>query len=92
MASSSEVLPWSTWPMMVTTGGREISSPSSSLDVEDAFFHVRFRHALHGMAEFGGDEFCEVGVNDVARLHHLAFLLRYLITSTARSDIRCDSS
>jgi hypothetical protein len=22
IASSSEVLPWSTWPMMVTTGGR----------------------------------------------------------------------
>ena len=25
MASSSEVLPWSTWPMMVTTGGRDCS-------------------------------------------------------------------
>src|SRR5579859_1455801 len=31
-ASSSEVLPWSTWPMMVTTGGRasRASSRSSS--------------------------------------------------------------
>ena len=30
MASSSEVLPWSTWPMMVTTGGRGLRLPSSS--------------------------------------------------------------
>ena len=30
IASSSEVLPWSTWPMIVTTGGRSSSSSSSS--------------------------------------------------------------
>ena len=30
IASSSEVLPWSTWPMMVTTGGRGLRLPSSS--------------------------------------------------------------
>ena len=30
MASSSEVLPWSTWPMTVTTGGRLTSLDSSS--------------------------------------------------------------
>ena len=30
MASSSEVLPWSTWPMMVTTGGRGCNSSSTS--------------------------------------------------------------
>ncbi len=30
------------------------------------------------MAEFGGDEFGEVGVDDVARLHHLAFLHQVL--------------
>src|SRR5437773_829643 len=30
MASSSEVLPWSTWPMMVTTGGRGVSPAGSS--------------------------------------------------------------
>ena len=33
IASSSDVLPWSTWPMIVTTGGRSISS--SSAVVED---------------------------------------------------------
>ena len=30
MASSSDVFPWSTWPMMVITGGRSISSSSVS--------------------------------------------------------------
>ena len=30
IASSSEVLPWSTWPMIVTTGGRSIRSSSAS--------------------------------------------------------------
>ena len=30
IASSSEVLPWSTWPMMVTTGGRGCRLPASS--------------------------------------------------------------
>ena len=30
IASSSEVLPWSTWPMIVITGGRSISSSSVS--------------------------------------------------------------
>ena len=30
MASSSEVLPWSTWPITVTTGGRGRSSSGRS--------------------------------------------------------------
>ena len=30
MASSSDVLPWSTWPMIVTTGGRAARSSSAS--------------------------------------------------------------
>ena len=33
MASRSEVLPWSTWPMMVTTGGRDTSSADWSSDL-----------------------------------------------------------
>ena len=31
IASSSEVLPWSTWPMIVITGGRSISSSAESV-------------------------------------------------------------
>ena len=30
IASSSDVLPWSTWPMIVTTGGRATRSSSAS--------------------------------------------------------------
>src|SRR5208282_1233428 len=30
MASSNDVLPWSTWPMIVTIGGRGTGAPSSS--------------------------------------------------------------
>ena len=33
MASRSVVLPWSTWPMMVTTGGRDWSESGSSSNV-----------------------------------------------------------
>ena len=36
MASSSEVLPWSTWPMIVTTGGRPTRSSSASSNVGSA--------------------------------------------------------
>jgi len=33
IASSNEVLPWSTWPMIVTTGGRSTRSSSASSNV-----------------------------------------------------------
>lgn len=46
--------------------------------VEDAEFDVGFRHAPDRMAEFAGDDFGKVGVDDVARLHHLAFLHQVL--------------
>src|SRR3712207_4587336 len=36
IASSSEVLPWSTWPMIVTTGGRSTSTSGSSSKVGSA--------------------------------------------------------
>ena len=36
IASSSEVLPWSTWPMIVTTGGRSTSSSSGSSNTGSA--------------------------------------------------------
>ncbi len=48
------------------------------LDIENAGFNVRFRDALDGMTEFRRDEFGKVGVDDVARLHHLAFLHQVL--------------
>ena len=43
MASSSEVLPWSTWPMMVTTGGARHQRRRIVGDVEQAFLDVGLR-------------------------------------------------
>ena len=37
MASSSEVLPWSTWPMIVTTGALGARSAGSSTNSVAAF-------------------------------------------------------
>ncbi len=82
-ASSSEVLPWSTWPMTVTTGGRGTTSAALSSSPAQAFQHVGFRHALDRMAVFGGDEFGGVGVDDVVRRrHHAASSSSTLMTST----------
>ncbi|MCY1524358.1 hypothetical protein D9M68_592870 [compost metagenome] len=46
--------------------------------VEDAFLDVGFRNALDRMAEFAGDEFSHIGVDQIAGLHHLAFLHQVL--------------
>ena len=74
MASSSEVLPWSTWPMMVTTGGRGDKVLLAVGDVEQPFLDVGLSHAPDGMAEFGRDQLGRVGVDHVAGLHDLALL------------------
>ena len=74
MASSSEVLPWSTWPMTVTTGARGTQRGRIVGDVEQAFLDVGFGDALDGVAEFLGDELGGVGVDHVVDLHHLALL------------------
>ena len=42
--------------------------------VEQTFFHVGFRHALDGVAEFFGDQLGGVGVDHVGDLDHLALL------------------
>ena len=46
IASSSEVLPWSTWPMIVTTGGRSTRSASV----------VLLGDGLLGLLVGGGDD------------------------------------
>ena len=43
-----------------------------------AFEHVGFRHALDGVAVFGGDEFGRVGVDHVVDLRHDAVLHQHL--------------
>ena len=74
MASSSEVLPWSTWPMMVTTGGRETSGIGFVGLVEQPFFDVGLGHPLDGVAHFLGDDLRGVGVDRVGDLEHLPLL------------------
>jgi hypothetical protein len=44
------------------------------LDIENAFLDIGLGDAADGVAEFLGDEFSHVGVDQIARLHHLAFL------------------
>ena len=78
MASSSDVLPWSTWPMTVTTGAREHQMRRIVGGVEHAFFDVGFGDALDGVAQLLGDELRGVGVDHVVDLRHLALLHQQL--------------
>ena len=57
MASSSEVLPWSTWPMMVTTGARGSRSSGvvRRLGAGEDLVLAEGRR-LDLVAELGGDE------------------------------------
>jgi hypothetical protein len=54
--------------MIVTTGGRGLSGSRIfvGFGIEEAFFHVGFGDALDRVAEFGGDQFGRVGIDDVA--------------------------
>ena len=64
MASSSEVLPWSTWPMTVTTGGRLTSLDSSTAISRDVLLHLEAL-LLHRVAEVGGQQRRRVGVDEL---------------------------
>ena len=74
MASSSEVLPWSTWPMMVTTGARGCSVLGDVLRADQAFLDIGLGDAAHACAELLGDELRRIGVDHVVDLVHLAVL------------------
>ena len=92
MASRSEVLPWSTWPMMVTTGGRGsmVSStsgvskrPSSTSDSATRFTVWPSSSATS----------CAVSASIASViLSSWPCFIRRRITSTARSDMRFASS
>ncbi len=62
-ASSSEVLPWSTWPMTVTTGGRGSSASSIVGLALEADLDVGGADALRLVAELGDDQLGGVGVD-----------------------------
>ena len=75
IASSSEVLPWSTWPMMVTTGGRGLQVAlvlAGGLD--DHVLDVGLRDAHHLVAELLDDQRRGVGVDGLVLRRHDAVL------------------
>ena len=75
MASSSEVLPWSTWPMMVTTGGRGCRlALVVARGLDDHVLDVGFRDAADPVAELLDDQRRGVGVDGLVLRRHDAVL------------------
>ncbi len=72
IASSSDVLPWSTWPMIVTIGGRGNGSAFLVGRVEQALLDVGIGDALDRVAHFLGDKLGGVGVEHVGERDHAA--------------------
>ena len=75
IASSSEVLPWSTWPMMVTTGGARLQVAlvvAGGLD--DHVLDVGLRDAADPVAELLDDQRRGVGVDGLVLRRHDAVL------------------
>ncbi len=67
MASSSDVLPWSTWPMMVTTGGARLEILDRVGGDEQARLDVGLGDAADAVAHLLGDDLGGVGVDHVGR-------------------------
>ena len=72
IASSSVVLPWSTWPMIVTTGGRGVEILLAVLE------HLRLLLLVGGVLDrdlaldLGGDQLDRLVGERLRDLHHLA--------------------
>ena len=94
MASSSEVLPWSTWPMMVTTGARSVRSSALSSD------GMSNRPSSTSASETRLTVWpSSVAISSAVSASRMSLILtiwpwaiRILITSTARSAMRLASS
>ena len=72
MASSSVVLPWSTWPMIVTTGGRSLSVVGGVLE-RDLLGLLVGRVADRDLAlELAADQLDGLVAQRLRDLHHLA--------------------
>ena len=72
IASSSEVLPWSTWPMIVTTGARSTRSSSASSNTGSAIVLVLGVDDLHLLAELGGQHLDRLVRQRLGERLHLA--------------------
>src|SRR5262252_1057030 len=92
MASRSEVLPWSTWPMMVTTGGRGYSmAGSSALSNRPSSTSDSATRRTEWPSSSAMSWAVSASIVSVILAIWPCFI-RSLITSTARSDIRLASS
>ena len=74
MASSSDVLPWSTWPMMVTTGARDCWCSSSSVSPMKPSSTSASDTRLGVWPNSVHDQLGGIGVDHVVDLVHLALL------------------
>ncbi len=89
IASSSDVLPWSTWPMMVTTGGRDTAfsmsiSRSSNRPVSTSASETRFTVWPNSVTTSSAVSASMMSVI----LCICPSFMRSLMTSTPRSDMR----
>ena len=92
MASSSDVLPWSTWPMMVTTGGRgSRSAGSSALSNRPSSTSDSATRRTEWPSSSAMSWAVSASMVSVI-LSIWPCFIRSLITSTARSDMRLASS
>ncbi len=66
---------------------------SSSDTLKMPSSNVGFRDALDGVAELDGDQLRKVGIDELSPgLSIWPSFIRNLMTSTERSDMRCESS
>ena len=81
MASSSDVLPWSTWPMIVTTGGRGREILVGVVELGLRVDVVGRVHDLDLLVELVGEHLHGVVGQRLRQRGHLAELISFLITS-----------
>ena len=77
-ASSSDVLPWSTWPMIVTTGGRSTRSSAASSNCGLLVDLVRGVDDLDLLVELVGEDLDRVVGERLGERRHLAQLHQLL--------------
>ena len=77
-ASSSDVLPWSTWPMIVTTGGRSTRSSSASVELGLLVDVVGRVDDLDLLVELVGEDLDRVVGQRLGERGHLAQLHQLL--------------
>ena len=92
IASRSDVLPWSTWPMIVTIGGRGTGAPSSSGRSNSPSSTSELATRLTVWPISSAISSAVSASSTSVSVTMRPWRIRSLITSTARSDMRAASS